>query len=209
MEDFILSEFTQELVQLISHIKEQQRNYEISLEDKKTQLRSQESLVEEESVAEEDDYEMDSFIGSEQEQEGDRSIGLISSDDSICNKPLDIWQIPLNPGRKQPLNCYATEFIKFIFDTLSIQGQFLKDIFYSSKKECYDHLQSEFYSEEAKYKPMIYSFIIPFVICENCFIVRYVNLFDDFNMDAKGYQCLCGHDYPKEYIQSKIIDQFQ
>lgn len=37
MENFILSDFTQELVQLTNHIKNKQREFEINFEEKKTQ----------------------------------------------------------------------------------------------------------------------------------------------------------------------------
>ena len=118
---------------------------------------------------------------------------------------LNNWEFTNVPGCKYKGENIVLEFVRILFEILIRERHYLKDIFLKLKYELLDFIGISRYSEKGNFQKVILKFNLINVICKDCFMVRNLDLFMDFEQTAKSFNCICGVLYDPNMIEQKIL----
>jgi DNA polymerase epsilon subunit 1 len=113
---------------------------------------------------------------------------------------------PVLPGSHLPLHNPALEFIKCVVHVLSLDSN-VTDQAIRLKESLMKLLRIKAYSEEAKFKDLCLTYVLPDVICSFCNACRDVDLCRDPVIINKEWLCnICDHRYDTSLVEAMLVN---
>ena len=232
MENYMFNDFSSKIYELLQHIKQQQRLNEYNDYEEKIKKNKEKSIIQEtsfidksdhyEEEVEDDNYEADSFLIDDLEEEEPEENFLNKRYNEPINKKkrkrikknkkkakekenTKEWVFPNFPGSKYKGQTIVLEFIKILFEILIRERHYLNDIFIRLKSDLLDFIGISRYSDEGNFENVFFKFNLMNIICKKCYMVRNIDVFMDFHNSDKCFKCICGSVYDKNMIENKIL----
>ncbi|XP_057689041.1 DNA polymerase epsilon catalytic subunit A-like isoform X1 [Corythoichthys intestinalis] len=128
------------------------------------------------------------------------------------NQPSEMF--PVLPGSHLPLNNPALEFIKYVCQVLSLDGNIVNQV-NKLKRDLLRLVDVGEFSEEAQFRDPCNSYILPEVICHNCNFCRDLDLCKDPSVAQDGavlaqwFCSNCQAQYETESIEMALVEALQ
>lgn len=178
----------------------------------------------EEASFENEEYEKDSFLDddindvgftdndflAERKSKPHANVKLPTSVDAPerpkkHEKEAESWTFPQVIGSKVELDNVALEFTKTVFEVLGKDAGVFNQLMESTRPTFFKYINVCPYDSESTYRDMCLRIKILDVICDQCFMVRTLDLFNDFDRHEKCWSCFCGAKYAASIIENKVI----